>query len=64
MEEQIEGEWVVVALSNRHVQQVCMHVTIPTSSGNFRKLFTFPVAYAPTVEHSVTRLWLHIPSRY
>ena len=27
MEEQIEGEWVEVALSNRHVQQVCMHVT-------------------------------------
>ena len=32
MEGQIEGEWVEVALSNRHVQQVCMHVTIPTSS--------------------------------
>ena len=32
MEGQIESEWVEVALSNRHVQQVCMHVTIPTSS--------------------------------
>ena len=36
MEGQIEGEWVVeVALSNRQVQQVCMHVTIPTSSPLF-----------------------------
>ena len=30
MEGQIEGEWVKVALSNRDVQRVCMHVTIPT----------------------------------
>ena len=37
MEGQIEGEWAEVALStgNRHVQQVCMHVTIPTSSGTY-----------------------------
>ena len=35
MEGQIECEWVEVALSNRHVQQVCMHVTIPTSSGTY-----------------------------
>ena len=33
MEGQIEGEWVEVALGIRHVQQVCMQVTIPTSSG-------------------------------
>ena len=31
MNGQIEGEWVEVALRNRHVQQV----TIPTSSGTF-----------------------------
>ena len=35
MEGQIEGEWVEVALNNKHVQQVCMQVTIPTSSGTF-----------------------------
>ena len=40
MEGQIEGEWVEVALSNRHVQQVCMQVTIPTSSGTY-PLFTY-----------------------
>ena len=40
MEGQIEGEWVKVALSNRHVQQVCMHVTIPTSSGTY-PLFSY-----------------------
>ena len=41
MEGQIEGhsEWVEVALSNRHVQQVCMQVTIP-SSGTYT-LFTY-----------------------
>ena len=39
MEGQIEGEWVEVALSNSHVQ-VCMHVTIPTSSGIY-PLFTY-----------------------
>ena len=33
MEGQKEGEWV--ALSNRHVQQVCMQLTIPTSSGTY-----------------------------
>ena len=35
MKGQIEGEWVEIALSNRHVQQVCMQVTIPTSSGTY-----------------------------
>ena len=40
MEGQIEGEWVEVALSNRHVQQVCMHVTIPTLSGKY-PLFSY-----------------------
>ena len=35
MEGQIEGEWVEVALNNRHVQQVCVQVTIPTSSGTY-----------------------------
>ena len=40
MEGQIEDEWVRVALSNKHVQQVCMHVTIPTSSGKYI-LFTY-----------------------
>ena len=35
MNGQIEGEWVEVALSNRHVQQVCMQVTIPTSLGTY-----------------------------
>ena len=40
MEGQIEGEWVEVALSNRHVQQVCMQVTIPTSSGTYHS-FTY-----------------------
>ena len=35
MKGRLEGEWVEVALSNRHVQQVCMQVTIPTSSGTF-----------------------------
>ena len=35
MKGQMEGEWVEVALSNTHVQQVCMQVTIPTSSGTF-----------------------------
>ena len=39
MEGQIEGEWVEVALRNRHVQQVCMHVAIPKSSGTYL-LFT------------------------
>ena len=29
MKGQIDGELVEVALSNRHVQQVCMQVTIP-----------------------------------
>ena len=33
IEGQKEDEWVVVALSNRPVQQVYMQVTIPTSSG-------------------------------
>ena len=37
MEGQIESEWVEVALSNR---QVCMQVTIPTSSGTY-PLFTY-----------------------
>ena len=32
---QIEGEWLEVALSNSHVQQLCMQVTIPTSWGTF-----------------------------
>ena len=36
MEGQIEGEWV----SNRHVRQMCMHVTIPTSSGTY-PLFSY-----------------------
>ena len=40
MEGQIEGEWVEVPLNNRHVEQVCMHVTIPTSSGTY-PLFTY-----------------------
>ena len=40
MEGQIEGEWAEVALSNRHVQQVCMQVAIPPSSGTFPS-FTF-----------------------
>ena len=40
MKGQIEGEGVEVALSNRHVQEVCMHVTIPTSSGTY-SLFTY-----------------------
>ena len=40
MEGQIEGEWVEVALSNRHVQQVCMQVTISTSSGTYHS-FTY-----------------------
>ena len=35
MKGQVEGGWGKVALSNRHVQQVCMQVTIPTSSGTF-----------------------------
>ena len=35
MKGQIEGEWMEVALSNGHVEQVCMHVTIPTSWGTF-----------------------------
>ena len=35
IEGQIEDEWVVVALSNRPVQQVYMQVTIPTSSGTY-----------------------------
>ena len=35
MEGQIEGEWVEAALSNRQVQQSCMQVAIPTSSGTF-----------------------------
>ena len=38
MEGQIESEWVEVALRNRHAQQVCMQVTIPTSSGTFPNL--------------------------
>ena len=37
---EIEGEWMEVTLSNRHVQQVCMHVTIPTSSGTY-PLFSY-----------------------
>ena len=40
MEGQIEGEWVEIALSNRHVQLVCMQVTLPTSSGTY-SLFTY-----------------------
>ena len=40
MKGQIEGELVEVALNNRHVQQVCMQVTIPTSSGTY-PLFTY-----------------------
>ena len=40
MEGQIEGEWVEVALSNRHVQQVCIQVTMPTSSETY-PLFTY-----------------------
>ena len=35
MKGQIEGEWVEAALSNRHVQQVCMQVTIPTPLGTY-----------------------------
>ena len=35
MKGQIEGEWVEFALSYRHVQQVCMQVTMPTSSDTF-----------------------------
>ena len=35
MKGQIEDEWVEAALSNRHVQQVCMQVTIPTSLGTY-----------------------------
>ena len=35
MKGQIEGEWIEVALSNRYGQQVCMQVTIPTSSGTY-----------------------------
>ena len=35
IEGQVECEWVVVALSNRSVKQVCMQVTIPTSSGTY-----------------------------
>ena len=40
MEGQIEGEWVEVALNNGHVEQVFMHVPIPTSSGTY-PLFTY-----------------------
>ena len=31
MKEQIQGEWVKVALSSSHVQQVFMQVTLQTS---------------------------------
>ena len=39
MEEQIEGEWVKVGISNRHVKQVCMQVTIQTSSVTYPFFF-------------------------
>ena len=40
MKGQIENEWVEVALSDRHVQQVCMQGTIPTSFGT-HPFFTY-----------------------
>ena len=40
--QQIEGEWVEVELSNRHVQQVGMQVTIDTNIiGNISFIYIF-----------------------
>ena len=45
MEGQIEGEWVKVGISNRHVQQVCMQVTIPTSSVTYPFFYIFKLKF-------------------
>ena len=59
MEGQIEGEWVEVALNNRRVGQVSMHVTI-NIIGNISFIYIFKLIFTSIKLYIFNDLKMHI----